>query len=94
MSVTADTTRYTADAHYPTADGFVPGAVIAATGYWVDRIRRPVIGEGYGALPQLAGEAHGEVVIAGAGAATLAVAVAAVGTVDDDLELLMLLLVA
>lgn len=30
MSVTADTVRYTADAHYPTADGFVPANVISA----------------------------------------------------------------
>jgi hypothetical protein len=30
MSVTADTVRYTADAHYPTADGFVPANIILA----------------------------------------------------------------
>jgi hypothetical protein len=30
MSVTADTVRYTADATYPTADGFVPANVIPA----------------------------------------------------------------
>lgn len=27
MTVTTDTTKYTADSHYPTADGFVPAAI-------------------------------------------------------------------
>jgi hypothetical protein len=30
MTVTADTTLYTADSHYPTADGFVPAVIAAA----------------------------------------------------------------
>ena len=29
MTITADSTRYTADSHYPTADGFVPADVIS-----------------------------------------------------------------
>lgn len=104
--VTADSTAFTADATYPTADGgllegasdFTDATRIAAAGaFWVDRIRRPrrVVGVGFGILPELVGEAHGTVYIAGEAAATLSIAVAAVGEVDDGIdELIVMLLLA
>ena len=52
----------------------------------------PVSGHGYGILPRLVGDAHGEVVIAGVGAATVPIVATAAGEVDDDIELIALLL--
>lgn len=85
--VTADSTAYTADATWPTADGgILPGAidssdatVIAAEieipvsgGARYPRLRPlPVYGVGFGILPELRGDAHGVVIIAGIGAGTL-----------------------
>jgi hypothetical protein len=126
IPVTADTTAYTADATWPTADGFVPGNVIPAevvdavviaadvpivveaadaldqldatveaaaaviggggARYYPPPRPFPVEGVGYGVLPQLEGEAHGTVGVAGD------------GEVDDDfpndLELMLLMLAA
>jgi hypothetical protein len=86
--VTADSTAYTADnTIYPTADGgILPGAVdttdaavIAAeipvsggAAHYPRRQPFPVVGRGFGILPQLEGEAHGVVVVAGAGVGALA----------------------
>jgi hypothetical protein len=61
--------------------------------------RQPsIVGGGYGVLPRLVGEAHGEVVIAGAGAAVLPIIGAATGEVGgdwpDDIELALLLAMA
>jgi hypothetical protein len=106
--VTADSTAYTADnATWPTADGgLLEGArdaldaiaipaVAVGGGYWPRYKPAAVIGYGYGVLPQLWGEAHGVVYIAGAGAATLPITGEAHGVVDDDTEtLLMLMLLA
>lgn len=103
--VTADATAYTSDASYPTADGGVlPGAAdvldalrIPAIAYGGSYYPRPlrVVGVGYGVLPELVGEAHGTVYIAGEAAATLPVSGAATGEVDDGLdELIMLLMLA
>lgn len=54
MTVTADTTKYTADAHYPTADGYVPANVIsaavieaAAAADVLDAVRIPAAGAGF-----------------------------------------------
>jgi hypothetical protein len=52
----------------------------------------PVVGVGYGVLPRLWGEAHGVVGDVGAGTVPLALSGAAVGEVDDDLELVLLML--
>jgi hypothetical protein len=96
--VTADTTAYTVDASYPTADGGVlPGAsdVLDATviageieipigggGYYPPLRPYPVIGVGYGVLPELEGEAHGVVIVVGVGVGTLpGLTGAAAGTV-------------
>lgn len=117
--VTADTTAYTADnTIWPTADGGVlPGAgdlldaqviaadtallvepadaldvldatVIAAEvpvgggGYYPPLRPYPVIGVGYGVLPELEGEAHGVVIVVGVGVGTLpGLTGAAAGTV-------------
>jgi hypothetical protein len=45
-------------------------------------------------LPALEGEAHGEVVLVGAGVGKLRVTAAGVGEVDDDLDVLLMLLLA
>ena len=92
--VTADTTAYTADATWPTADGgILPGAddVIDATviageieipvggGRYYPLRPLPVYGIGYGVLPELEGEAHGVVGVAGKSAAQLLVRADALG---------------
>jgi hypothetical protein len=85
--ITADTTAYTADnATWPTADGgtlegardFTDAEVIAAElpgegGAGIVRPLRPhpIVGIGYGILPELEGEAFGAVVVAGSGIAKL-----------------------
>jgi hypothetical protein len=108
--VTADTTLYTADnAIWPTADGgLLEGArdvldaeVIAIPIPVPVPVRRPwrppaVVGHGFGYLPPLRGEAHGEVVIAGDAVGTLQLRGAGVGEHDDDdlLVTLMVLLAA
>jgi hypothetical protein len=86
--VTADTTAYTADdTIWPTADGGVlPGAsdVLDATviageieipigggGYYPPLRPFPVVGVGFGILPEIRGEAFGAVVVAGVGVGTL-----------------------
>ena len=83
-NVTADTTNYSADNEiWPTADGgvfdgardYFDAEVISAevpvTGGGIELPRRrpfPVVGIGYGVLPELEGEAYGVVTIAGSGA--------------------------
>lgn len=146
MTVTADTTKYTADSHYPTADGFVPAAIAAVVvevadavdnvdaasivsatilepavaiddvdaavganilsatvfetadaadvvdatveaaagvvggGRYYPRLRPfPIEGVGYGILPELEGEAHGIVGVAGQSAAQVLVRADAIG---------------
>ena len=68
--------------------------VIAAARVSVVLRPMPVVGIGYGVLPRLEGEAHGVVGNAGNGVGTLRLVGAAVGEVDDDLELMLLLLAA
>jgi hypothetical protein len=105
--VTADALSPTVDALQPTADGgLLDGAsdqfdaevisfILPVSG-WRDLISRPrkIIGRGFGVLSRLEGEGHGEVVGVGSGAAALSISGAAVGTVDDDVELLLLMLLA
>jgi hypothetical protein len=70
-------------------------AVRKARGSFLDIGRAmPVVGHGFGVLPRLFGEAHGVVGNAGNGVGTLRLVGAAVGEVDDDLELMLLLLAA
>jgi hypothetical protein len=103
--ITADTTAYTADASYPTADGgILPGAAdlvdavrIPAITYGGGYYWRPlpVVGVGYGVLPQLVGEAHGVVGVAGDGVGALSLGGEGRGEVDDGLdELIVLLMLA
>jgi hypothetical protein len=110
---TADNTTWpTADGFIP--EGIISAAVIEAAdaadlvnarviavsagGFYPILRPAPVIGVGDGVLPRLIGEAHGEVVIAGAGEATLPLGGAAVGEHEapfpDDAELVMLLMLA
>jgi hypothetical protein len=95
--VTADSTVYTADGGplegaRDVADATVIAGILRLGAYY----RPPaVIGYGYGVLPQLEGEAHGTVGVAGEGVVTLPqISAAGAGVVDDELELLMLLLLA
>jgi hypothetical protein len=84
--VTADSTAYTADAIYPTADGFIPAigardtpdatveaAVVSIYGGARRLLPRsePVVGYGYGILPELEGEGFGAVIVVGNGLGTL-----------------------
>jgi hypothetical protein len=70
--------------------------VIAAARFSVVLWLIPIVGVGYGLLPQLVGEVHGTVGVAGAGAATLSLSGAAIGEHDDfdDLTLMLLMLAA
>jgi hypothetical protein len=114
--ITADSMAFTADALYPTADGYLPANLVSISetadaldeftakvvpAHRLGIILKPplVVGYGYGVLPELIGEAHGEVYIAGSGAATVPIAAAAAGEVEqpfpsDDEMILMLLMAA
>jgi hypothetical protein len=106
--VRADAIGYTADNEiWPTADGgiltgtadLLDATVEAASAVGGGRYRyrpSPVVGVGFGILPELQGLAWGEVGVAGAGAATLPIAGEGFGVVDDfdDLDLLLMLAVA
>jgi hypothetical protein len=86
--VTADTISYSADnAIWPTADGgilegardFTDAEIITAIveipvggAHYLKRRPLPVIGTGFGILPQLEGEAFGTVIVSGTGVGTLA----------------------
>jgi hypothetical protein len=86
--VTADITAYTADnATWPTADGgilegardFTDAEIISAIieipvggARYPKRRPLPVIGTGFGILPQIEGEAFGAVIVAGAGVGRVA----------------------
>jgi hypothetical protein len=107
--ITADDVTHKADSTAWTADGgplegardFSDAEVIPAIielpigGYAAPRRPRAVVGYGYGVLPRLEGEAHGVVyAIGGRGEAVLQLTGAAVGEVGDDIEVLLLMLLA
>jgi hypothetical protein len=68
--------------------------VIAAARVSVVLRPMPVVGVGYGVLPPLEGEGHGVVGAVGTGKAAVPIGGAAAGEVGDDLELLVLLMLA
>jgi hypothetical protein len=105
-AVTADSLSPTVDSLQPTADGgLLDGAsdqfdaevisfILPVSG-WRDLIgRKRVVGRGFGVLPELEGAAYGVVGVTGDGSAMPSLSGEAVGTVDDDLELLLMLLLA
>jgi hypothetical protein len=98
IAVTADSLLYTADGGpLRTPDEIVDAeAVRKPAGVWVDHIsrKRAVVGDGYGVLPRLEGEAYGVVGAQANGAGTIRLGGEATGTVDDLDELLLLMLLA
>jgi len=105
---TADSTAVTADSNYWTADGGpligardttdaeVISAELPITGGYVEpkRPRPAIVGYGDGQLQRLEGEAHGIVGPYGKGEAPLRIRGIAQGDVGDDMEILLMLLLA
>jgi hypothetical protein len=76
------------------ATDLLDAKVIAASRFGVVLRPAAVVGYGHGVLPELEGEGHGVVGVAGDSIGALSLSGEAHGEVEDDLELMILLLLA